>query len=721
MIHFTLRDLTQSALALPLFLPLFFAPGYLVAWLGDIAGFRRASWIERIAWSVPLSLAVGTLLMVWAASLGGLGFAVACYVLLGLGAASLIVWESRIWQPSARAGLLSRLVLDRYTKLAFLVVAIWCAALLLQLVDLQWGGSLLASITVRDHSYRVAFIQSVLRSGVPPTNPLFSTGHPALMRNYYFWYVVCAVVCKASTLAARNVLVASCAWAAVGLFSVAALFCKYFLAPRTGLRRTAFFSLLLFGVTGLDLLMVLYLRFFTHIHRIDPDPEWWNPDDFPSWLDCFLYVPHHIASLACCMAALVLLWTTRDAEARATRWLAIALAAVAFTTAFGCSIYVAFAFSVTMLIWCVFLWFEPQRQLIRMILSAGVVAGVLLVPFLLQLRGDTASSGAKQTFPLKLQVRSLYGLQESADALAHKSRFYAKHIKTVRNLLWFVYVVPVLTLELGLYGLCGVLALWQWRRGRFAHEPGIRALLALTAGGLFATLSIRSSVIAINDYALRSALIPLFFLLVLTAKFLSEGLVSRAAGGAHAALHRFPRPLRTVALVFLALGAAETFYQALDIRFYLTLFEHHRLRDLEYNAAFPGMGPHLYQLRKAYAELAKIAPPSATVQYDSMSIGSYFVWLNMINDGRQIISADPGCDVAFGGDTNLCPMIEKAVNTLYLDPAPDRETALAICHGLGIDYLVATDQDPAWQDDASWVWSDDAVVQEPYVRILPCR
>ncbi len=714
MVHFTLRDLTQSALALPLFLPLFFAPGYLIAWFGNIAGFRRASPVERIAWSIPLSIATGTLLMVWAATLGGLALAVACYALLGLAAAALIVWETRLWQPAARAHLAAALQLDRYAKLAFLVIALWSAALLLQLVDLQWGDSLLASITVRDHAYRVAFIQSVLRSGVPPTNPLYSTGHPAPMRNYYFWYVICAVVCKASTLAARNVLIASCAWASTGLFCTAALFCKYFLAPRTGLRRTAFTALLLFGVTGLDLIMVLYLRFSTHVHRIDPDPEWWNPDDFPSWLDCSLYVPHHIASLACCMTALVLLWVTRDAPARSTRWLAIALAAVAFTTAFGCSIYVAFAFSVTMLIWCVFLWFEHQRRLIRMILVAGIVAGVLLVPFLLQLRGD--NSGAKQPFPLKLQVRSLYGLQESADALAHKSRFYAKHIKAVRNLLWFVYVVPVLTLELGLYGLCGVLAVWQWRRGRFAHEPGIRALLALTAGGLFATLSIRSSVIAINDYALRTALIPLFFLLVLTAKFLSEGLVQLKPSRP-----LFNRPLRTVAFVFLVLGATETLYQALDIRFFLTLFEHHRLRDTEYNAAHPEMGRHTYQLRKAYDALDKIAPASATVQYNSMSIGSYFVWLNMISAGHQIISADPGCDVAFGGDTNQCPMIEKAVNTLYLDPAPTREAALAICRGLGIDYLVATDYDPAWQDEASWVWSQNAVVEEPYVRILPCR
>ncbi len=720
MIHFTLRDLTQSALALPLFLPLFFAPGYLAAWFGNIAGFRRASRMERIAWSVPLSIATGTLLMVWAATLGGLALAVACYVLLGLAAAAHIVWESRLWQSSARASLRASLSQDRYSRLAFLVVTLWCVALLLQLVDLQWGDSMLTSITVRDHSYRVAFIQSVLRSGVPPTNPLFSTGHPALMRNYYFWYVVCAVVCKASTLAARNVLIASCAWASIGMFSVAALFCKYFLAPRTGLRRTAFTSLLLFGVTGLDLVMVLYLRFSTHVHRIDPDPEWWNPDDFPSWLDCFLYVPHHIASVACCMAALVLLWITRDTPARATRWLAIALAAVAFTTAFGCSIYVAFAFSVTMLIWCVFLWFEQQHQLIRMILVAGVVAGVLLVPFLLQLRGDPSSSGAKQPFPLKLQVRSLYGLQETADALAHKSHFYARHIKTIRNLLWFVYVGPVLALELGLYGLCGALALWQWRRGRFADQPGIRALLALTAGGLFATLSIRSSVIAINDYALRTALIPLFFLLVLTANFLSEGLIRRKVSARQLQLP-FNRPLRTAALVFLVLGATETLYQALDIRFYLTLIEHHRLRDLDYNSAYPEMGRHTYQLRRAYDALARIAPASATVQYNSMSIGSYFVWINMINDGHQIVSADPGCDVAFGGDTNQCPMIEKAVNTLYLDPAPTRETALQICHGLRIDYLVVTDQDPAWQDDSSWVWSGDAVVEEPYVRILPCR
>ncbi len=717
MTYFTLRDLSQSALALVLFFFLFFPSGYLLCWAASVAGFRRASWPERVSWSVPVSLATVPVLTVFAGSLGGLWFAVVCCALLAIAAAALIAWE---WRKGA---LRFRNQFDRYTRLALLAVLLWCAAALLQLVDLQWGHSLLVSVTVRDHSYRTAFIEAVLRSGVPPTNPLYLAGHAAPMRNYYFWYVVCAVLCKATLIPARNVLVASCAWAAIALFCTAALFCKYFLPRGAALRRTALLSILLFGVTGLDLIMVVYLH-LTPIHRFDGDMEWWDVDHWPSFLDNFLYVPHHVASLVCCLVTLPLLWTARGSLERGTRWLTVTIAAAAFASAFGLSIYVAFAFAVAMLVWCVALLVDKQYGLVRMIVAGGALAAVLLLPFLLQLRSETASSGEKQHFPLRFQLRELYGQQEWAEALTHHhTRFYAHHLSLVKSVLWAVLLLPDLTIELGLYGLVLVLAVREWRRGRYRSEPGMRALLALIAGSLFATLAIRSSVIAaINDYGFRTAMIPLFLLLVVMAHFLAEGLVSlkrqprsRPEGA------RFPLPVRLAALVFLLMGAAATLYQAVGVRFYLALYEHGRLRDHRTNAAFPEMGQHVYELRQAYDALGRIAPARATVQYNPMTIGDYFFWINMINAGHQIITAEPGCGKSFGGDEKACPLIEDAVNALYLDPAPTGDAAMQICRGLGIDYLVATDQDPAWQDSASWVWSGEPSVAEPDVRILRCR
>ena len=712
--NYTLRDLTESTLALVAFLPLFFAPGFLAGWVGDIAGFRKASWAKRLLWSVPLSIALGTMLSVWTASLGGMKLAVACYGLLAAAAVVLLAARRRqLFVPRA-----ARPADDRYVRLTLVLVGVWSILCMLQLVDLQWGNKLFVSITVRDHCYRAAFIEAVLRSGVPPTNPLYFTGHPAEMRNYYFWYVVCAVVCKATLLQARNVLIASCVWASIGLFSTAALFCRYFLPRGTDVYRTSFFSTLLFGVTGLDLIMVIALH-FTRIHRFDPDMEWWDPDHFPSWLDSFLYVPHHVASLVSCLVAFLLLWTGREEPSRLRRRFAVLLSAIAFTSAFGLSIYVAFAFAISVLVWLLFLFAERERRLIRSLISASVLAALLLIPFLLQLRSGTAATGSKQAFPLALRVRNLYGLDDLAGSLTALSPIFASHIKVVRTLLWFVLLIPDLTLELGLFALCGVLAFIQMRRGLFRNEPGMRALLILTGSSMFATCAIRSSITTINDWGMRTAMFPLFFLLVLTARYVPEALASARKAAASA-----QPPARTVRYtlgVFLIVGGLGTIYQALGIRAFLGLYESGRLRDHRTNAAFPQMSERVYELRKADDALKRMAPANATVQYNPMSIGSYFLYVNMLNAGHQIISAEPGCGKSFGGDAAACPRIEEAVDALYLDPGPPRDSAMAICHSLKIDYLIASDQDPAWQDDASWVWSADLVVEEKGIRILRCR
>jgi hypothetical protein len=96
------------------------------------------------------------------------------------------------------------------------------------------------SVTAFDHSVRTSFVDAVVRTGVPPRNPLYWTlgadgvGHAASMRDYYFWYVVCGLVVKVMGVSARQAMIASCVWAAVGLVAVIGLYGRYFLRPAAG-------------------------------------------------------------------------------------------------------------------------------------------------------------------------------------------------------------------------------------------------------------------------------------------------------------------------------------------------------------------------------------------------------------------------------------------------------------------------------------------------------
>ena len=52
------EQFVQSLLAIPAFLPLTVCPGYLAAWYTELQGFRQRSLVERLFWSVPLSLSI---------------------------------------------------------------------------------------------------------------------------------------------------------------------------------------------------------------------------------------------------------------------------------------------------------------------------------------------------------------------------------------------------------------------------------------------------------------------------------------------------------------------------------------------------------------------------------------------------------------------------------------------------------------------------------------
>ena len=72
----------------------------------------------------------------------------------------------------------------------------WILFVIIELVDVGVCGRLYFSVTVFDHALRTAFVDAVLRTGVPPANPLFWPGHAAPMRYYYFWYVLTAAAAR---------------------------------------------------------------------------------------------------------------------------------------------------------------------------------------------------------------------------------------------------------------------------------------------------------------------------------------------------------------------------------------------------------------------------------------------------------------------------------------------------------------------------------------------
>jgi hypothetical protein len=658
------------------------SPGYLLGRVLNVLGFRERSGLEQLAWSVALSFGLGTLpivALVWI-----FGVAATGYALLAIALVALVVWLQT--KPS--------LSLDM--RMILLAVG-FATVVFLSLTDIGSGQHLWMSVTSYDHGIRTEFIDAVLHTGVPPANPLYWPGHAAPMHYYYFWYVTCAVVAKLAHISARQALIASCVWPFAGVLAMLALYARHLLGWRgAGLRRGWWVAIALLGVTGLDLLATIG----AHLGG-DPlygDMDWWSIDQVSSWADSFLWVPHHMAGLVCCLLAILLIWFATSAETSAKRVQLSLLAGVSFASAFGLSTYIALATAVVLALWATWrLFYEDRQEAATAAAITAITAGLLLLPYLVQLLHRSAGEGTGNM--IAVAVRQVISPGALTD-LPFVKGFSTRHPFEATQLAALVLLVPGYIAELGFFLVA--LMMMQWRAGcKRDRSAGESALLFWTWGGLAAATFLRSQVIATNDYGIRAMLLPQFFLLLVGALALK-----RASGW-----------MRKGLFVLASIGVAGCCYQVVMLRTYLPW---HERQD---NAVGRGLTFDLsernYALRDAYEAMYANVPARARVQFDPSAEG-YFGYSELLNMHRQVIVDGKNCNVSFGGERSACAAIQDVVSQLYAESAPSGADAGGLCEKIGAQYLVASRWDAVWRDRASWVWSLHLVVERPDVRILSC-
>jgi hypothetical protein len=306
MTNFTLQDVAGSVVATAVFALVLYCPGYVLGYATDLFDFRRRSLGERMTWSIAYSFAVTPLVGYLIAKYAGLG--VACWSLLLLA----LVWLALAWRE--RRGF----AWSSSDTLTACVAGAWVFFVIVSLVDLQVGHKLYFSVVEDDQSYRVAFTNAVLRAGVPPINPLYFPGHGQPMRYYYFWYVVCAMVARIGHVSARQAFLASTVWAGFGMAAVLALYVRHFLETANDVRRRTWIAIGLLAVTGADLLPAVGALFAGT--PLNGDMEWWSNDQISSWADSLLWVPHHVASLLCCLVGFCCSGCAGMLRTRAAGW-----------------------------------------------------------------------------------------------------------------------------------------------------------------------------------------------------------------------------------------------------------------------------------------------------------------------------------------------------------------------------------------------------------------
>jgi hypothetical protein len=539
------------------------------------------------------------------------------------------------------------------------------------------------------------------------------------MRNYYFWYVVCAAVAEMANSPARAVLAASCVWSGFTLAALSGLYLKHFLRAGARLRKQFLCTIGLFAVTGFDLCVVLWNLFY--LHKPPPtDLDLWSKDPIFSWLNTLYWAPHHIAGLVCCMLAFLLAWI--EATQREHNHIAsVALIAFALSSAFGLSIYVTFAFFLVIVVWALWQIFVERVPRAALLLGAGGTgAGVLLIPYLGELTHNSSGMHSGSAFGFAVREMVPPGGLLTSSLLQPLS---ASHPLLALNMSKITLLPLGYSLELGFYLVVLLVYLVPTWRGHAPLTLEQRSLVFVAVATLPFVTFIRSGVLTFNDFGFRGVLILQFSLLILASELFTgwrlTGREDHSADDSASSCRIIPRWLRSIAALALVIGVTSLSFQALWSRFVTSLAEWRasgiydpKTRSFSHNAYISSVG---------YAQLDTSIPHDAVVQFNPKQREPFWIAADQIGVNHQTVIAgdQPWCGSEIGGDPRPCPAMASAIDALYNGvPA---EQARATCRRYGIQYLIARIYDPAWSDKDGWVWTLKPIVSQDEFRALDCE
>ena len=170
MVSITTSQLIEDSIAIPAFLPVTVCTGYLAAWSTNLVAFRARSLVERFFWSVPLSISVSTIGCVLLGMFVSLTLASAILIASAVVSLAILAYEGR---QLRRKGQPWRIGIHPLGGIAIVLVLLWMAVVLALLVDIQSGQHLFMSLTVYDQAQRTNWAESILRTGIPPANPIY--------------------------------------------------------------------------------------------------------------------------------------------------------------------------------------------------------------------------------------------------------------------------------------------------------------------------------------------------------------------------------------------------------------------------------------------------------------------------------------------------------------------------------------------------------------------
>jgi hypothetical protein len=609
---------------------------------------------------IALRLAEPPTCWLWAPALGWAVYNVIMLPLLGwigMGQATVLVVAAVFAVVALAACVLQRPLLPQRQSL-LAIAAVVTAAALLALAPAAAvlpkatpeGVTLAASIF--DHS-KIAMVDEMIRSGVPPKNPFFSeSGVPDGVAYYYLWHFSAAVVA---------VLMGASGWeadAALTWFTAfASLLMMIGLATRLGGKMAAgFVVIVLAGAASVRALL-----------------DWTAPDVTPAfigkasglggWLFQMAWAPQHLASATCVLLACLLLVKLAHRQ----DWFAPLILGLVAAAGFECSVWVGgvtFAIGAAMIALYLLWTLAPERRLAFLLraLAAAALALAISFPFI---RDQIAVAAARAGGPpIVIAPVAVLGTA------------FPEPLRRVLDVpaYWLVYL-PV---EFAAFYPAGLVGLFFLLKDRSLDAPGqqtIRPLALLAAASLVAAWLLRSVVADNNDLGWRAVLPGLLLLIVFAA----------------AAISRWPRREARLCGILAAVG------------FVLTLPDTIQLLNEDFFASRSPSERLFATTPSMWQAVRRHAGPSERIANNPRFLDDMTPWPANISwallGNRRSCYAGNELAIPFAPIPAAARAATEARFVRVFAGAPAADDVWELADRYGCDVVVVTAQDGAWRRD----------------------
>ncbi len=519
------------------------------------------------------------------------------------------------------------------------------------------AGAVYLADPIFDHS-KIAIIDAMTRQGLPPVNPVFGEfGTAGRLAYYYLWHFSAAELALALHTTGWEADIALTWFTALASLTL-------MMALAVWLSNARWAAILVVGLAAAASLRGS-LAWILDVRDLKPFLD--HPSGFAGWLFQSAWVPQHLMSASCVVAAMLLI--VRYAERPS---LALLLTLVLTVVAgFESSSYVGgitFAIGALAAAPLLLAWTQPagRLRLAAAMAAAALLVGLLIAPFAV---GQAAAVASRHDpAPVVIHPFSVLG-----PMFPHRLR----HLLDLP-----AYWLVELPVEFPATYLPGALAFFMLLRSAMPRpQKTATAALAVVAGaGLAASWLLASTLGDNNDLALRAVLPAALALIVATAVAVAR-VPGRALIGA-------------MALAGLLLSLPDSIYLLRSD------FAGHRVAQAEIFARTPEL----------WRAVRRHASPTARVANNPLFLQELTPW--PVNISWALLADRSACFAGRELALALAPLPaarREAINAQFIRVFAGEGTAKDVgdmASKYGCDVIVLVPQDKAWTKDPFAIGSD---------------